>query len=223
MLSVAGQSFENWRMIIIDDMSTDETGESARKYAKRLGISDQVTIVKRDEKFGEVKNTLDIVNNVARDDEIIIRLDAGDYLVDLDALTIIRSVYSQLEPAVLWTAHRWSHTDHNISGPINPAISVYEQPWKSSHLKTFVAKELKGLSEANFKDEDDNWIVIACDQAIFLPMMERARQSKKPLVFLPRVMYHYDIDLQNPGLFTTERSYKQKGSAEFIRKRGYIK
>ena len=36
MLSVAGQSFENWRMIIIDDMSTDETGESARKYAKRF-------------------------------------------------------------------------------------------------------------------------------------------------------------------------------------------
>ena len=159
---------------------------------------------------------------MARKDDIVVRLDAGDYLVDLDALAIISSIYKQTSPAVLWTAHRWSLTDHNISGPIDASKSIYEQPWKSSHLKTFVASELRGLNEDNFKDEDGNWIMIACDQAIFLPMMERARRANKPLVFLPRVMYHYDIDLQDPNLFTTERSFKQKGSAEFIRARGYI-
>jgi len=52
--------------------------------------------------------------------------------------------------------------------------------------------------------------------------MERARRTNKPLVYLPRVMYHYDIDLQDPNLFNTERSFKQKSSAEFIRSRGYI-
>ena len=222
MLSVAGQSYDNWRMVVIDDVSDDDTAEAAAGYAERLGVSEKVTVIKREEKHGEVRNTLDIVNNVAEDDEVIVRLDAGDYLIDLDALAIINVFYDQVKPAVLWTAHRWSLTDHNISGPIDASKSVYEQPWKSSHLKTFVASELKGLNEDNFKDEDGNWIMIACDQAVFLPMMERARRANKPLVFLPRVMYHYDIDLQDPNLFNTERSFKQKGSAEFIRARGYI-
>ena len=222
MLSVAGQSYDNWRMVVIDDVSDDDTAEAAVGYAERLGVSEKVTVIKREEKHGEVRNTLDIVNNVAEDDEVIVRLDAGDYLIDLDALAIINVFYDKAKPAVLWTAHRWSLSDHNISGPIDASMSVYEQPWKSSHLKTFVASELKGLNEDNFKDEDGNWIMIACDQAIFLPMMERARRANKPLVFLPRVMYHYDIDLKDPNLFNTERSFKQKGSAEFIRARGYI-
>ena len=64
--------------------------------------------------------------------------------------------------------------------------------------------------------------MIACDQAVFLPMMERARRKSRPLIYLPMVMYHYDIDLQNPELFTQDRSLQQKMSAERIRERGYI-
>jgi hypothetical protein len=64
--------------------------------------------------------------------------------------------------------------------------------------------------------------MIACDQAIFLPMMERARRDKKSLIFLPMVMYHYNIDLQKPDLFHNDRSYAQKYSAEWIRERGFI-
>ena len=172
MLSVAGQSYDQWQMVIIDDMSSDGTAQAAAKYAKELKIQNRVVVIEREEKYGEVRNTLDIVKTMARKDDIVVRLDAGDYLVDLDALAIVSSIYKQTSPAVLWTAHRWSLTDHNISGPIDASKSIYEQPWKSSHLKTFVAGELFGINEDNFRDEDGNWIMIACDQAIFLPMME---------------------------------------------------
>ena len=64
--------------------------------------------------------------------------------------------------------------------------------------------------------------MIACDQAIFLPMLERARIKNRPLIFIPRVMYHYNIDLDNPELFSCDRSLDQKMSAEKIRERGYI-
>ena len=64
--------------------------------------------------------------------------------------------------------------------------------------------------------------MIACDQAVFLPMMERARRKGRPLIFFPRVMYHYDINLEDPELFTKDRSINQKMSAEKIRQRGYI-
>jgi len=57
---------------------------------------------------------------------------------------------------------------------------------------------------------------------VFLPMMHLAIKDKQPLVFLPLVCYHYSIDLENPDLFTEDRSVKQKISAEWIRERGYV-
>ena len=52
-----------------------------------------------------------------------------------------------------------------------------------------------------FEDENGDWIMIACDQAVFLPMMHMAHQNKEPLLYLPHVCYHYSIDLKDPNLF----------------------
>ena len=221
--SVAMQTYENWKMVIIDDLSTDETVErinvSCLLYG--LNVGDKVKIISRTEKYGEVRNTLDICSNLA-DDVVVVRLDAGDWITDMGCLHILDMVYREHNPAVMWTNQRWSWSTYSICGQVDPSISIYEQPWKSSHMKTFRASELKGLNEKNFKDDEGNWITIACDQAIFLPMMERARRSGRPLIYLPFLMYHYDINLENPNLFQEDRSLKQKMSAERIRQRGFI-
>ena len=221
--SVAMQTYTEWSMVIINDMSTDSTVEaiesSCRKY--NLTIDEQVKVVSRVEKYGEVRNTIDICEKLD-DDTVVVRLDAGDWLTDMGCFQILDLVYQQHNPAVLWTNQRWSWTPQSICGPIDPNLSMYEQPWRSSHLKTFRAKSIKGINRANFLDDEGNWIMIACDQAVFLPMMERARRQGLPLIYLPMVMYHYDINLQDPDLFKHDRSLAQKMSAEKIRERGYI-
>lgn len=221
--SVAMQTYEHWNMIIVDDVSTDQTVESIAASCSKYGLElgNKVKIISRTEKFGEVRNTLDVCLELP-DDVVVIRLDAGDWITDMGALQIIDLIYRQYDPAVLWTNQRWSWSSYSICGQINPEVSVYEQPWVSSHMKTFRSKELKNIDERNFKDDDGNWITIACDQAIFLPMLERARRNKRNLMYLPLVMYHYDIDLNNPTLFKEDRSVKQKMSAERIRQRGFI-
>ena len=219
--SVVGQTYKNWSMTVIDDVSNDGTGEFVKNFVKSIGFDKKIKVIRRSEKFGEVQNTLEVCSRLDHD-VVVVRLDAGDWLTDLGCFEILRRVYEQNNPAVLWTAHRWAWTNQNISGPIDPQVSVYEQDWRSSHLKTFRVREIKGLNTRNFKDEDGNFIMIACDQAIFLPMMERVRREGRSLVFLPMVMYHYSIDLQKPDLFTNDRSLRQKHSAEWIRARGYI-
>jgi hypothetical protein len=186
-----------------------------------LDFGNKVKLISRTEKYGEVRNTLDVCSSLD-DEDIVVRIDAGDWITDMGCFEILDQVYSQIKPAVLWTNQRWAWSGQSICGPINPEVSVYEQPWKSSHLKTFRAKELRGINKNNFLDDEGDWITIACDQAIFLPMMERARLAGRPLAYLPLVMYHYDIDLENPGLFQEDRSKIQKISAERIRERGYI-
>jgi len=221
MLSVIGQSYKDWSMVILDDLSTDSTYETCKKIAKQYGVENKVTVIKRKEKHGEVRNTLVEVEKLKNED-VVVRLDAGDWLTDLGCLHFLDLAYQQHDPAVVWTAHRWSFSGTNISGPIDPNISMYDQPWRTSHLKTFRVKDFLGLNPRNFTDDEGNYIMIACDQAVFLPMLERARRKGRPLVFIPAVMYHYDIEIDRKDLFYNDRSYTQKQSAEWIRSRGYI-
>ena len=221
IISVVGQSYKNWSMVILDDLSTDSTYETCVNLAKKFGVENKIEVVKRKEKHGEVRNTLVEVERL-RDEDVVIRLDAGDWLTDLGAFQILDSVYSQYDPAVAWSGHRWSFTNTNISGPIDLEKSIYDQPWRTSHLKTFRVRDFMVLNPKNFMDTEGNYIMIACDQAVFLPMIERARRRKRPLIFIPHLMYHYNIDLDRKDLFHNDRSYAQKHSAEWIRERGYI-
>lgn len=221
IISVVGQDYKDWSMTIIDDLSTDDTFEKCKNIAKKFHVEEKINVISRKEKHGEVRNTLVEVEKLEEED-VVVRLDAGDWLTDLGCFTILDSVYKRYDPAVAWSAHRWSFTNTNISGPLDPNKSVYEQPWKSSHLKTFRVRDFKGINPANFMDTEGNFIMIACDQAVFLPMLERARRKNRPLVFIPHLMYHYNIDLERKDLFHNDRSYAQKHSAEWIRERGYI-
>ena len=218
--SVFSQSYDDWRMVVYDDMSTDNTAQVVSDMSKSLGLGDRLKVITRTEKHGEVRNTLDAVESI-EDSEIVCRLDAGDWLTENDALYILNDAYGNSDAAVAWTMHRWSYTNTNISGPIK-SDNVYSHPWVSSHLKTFRRSSLRGINKKNFLDDDGNYIMIACDQAVFLPMMHKAIKEDRPLVFVPMVMYHYDIDLKNPNLFKSERSLNQKMSAERIRERGFI-
>lgn len=221
LYSIVGQTYGNWEMFIIDDMSTDNTLSVVNDFVDQHNLRKKINIISREEKFGETRNTHDIVRNL-NTDNVVVRVDAGDYITDLGCLEQLHEIYKAHSPAVLWTKHRWSFTSKNISGPVSTNISVYNQPWRSSHMKTFRVRDFLGLNEKNFKDEDGNWIMIACDQAIFLPMMERARINHRPMIFWDKEIYHYDIDLNDPELFKKNRSVKQRFSAEMIRSRGYI-
>ena len=223
LFSIFAQSYKNWRVILIDDVSTDKTTEVAIELVESIGCREKFIFIRREEKYGEVRNTVEEIEWID-DDEVVIRLDAGDWLTENDCLYMLDEIYKNHDPAVCWTGQRWAYTNYGISKPMNLQSNqtVYEHPWVSSHLKTFRAKSLKKVNKQNFFDDDGNWIMIACDQAVFLPIMHLAVKENKPLVFLPIVCYHYNIDLEKPDLFTEDRSVRQKYSAEWIRSRGYI-
>lgn len=225
IFSMISQSYDNWRAVLINDLSTDGTEKIVKETCNSLPekYKNKFLLVDNQEKHGEVRNTLVSIKNIDSSD-IVCRLDGGDWLTENDLLFILNQIYQDKSVAVAWTAHRWSYTTQNISGPISlkPGQTVYEHPWVSSHLKTFRCEQLKKVPDSNFRDEKGDYIMIACDQAVFLPMMHLSHLEGKKLQFVPIVGYHYNIDLSNKNLFTSDRSIKQKISAETIRARGYL-
>jgi glycosyltransferase involved in cell wall biosynthesis len=220
---MVSQSYDEWRAVFIDDVSDDQTGQVIEDLAKSLNLGDRIKVVRRQKKFGETRNTLEEIKQID-DNEVVCRLDGGDWLTENDTLFYMDEIYRKYDPGVVWTKHRWAYTSNNISGPLSlrKGQTVYEHPWVSSHLKTFRAKNLKKVPKENFFDEKGDWIMIGCDQTVFLPMMHMCVQLGVPLVHLPLVCYHYSINLQDKNLFKSERSINQRDMALWVRERGFL-
>ncbi len=220
--SLCGQSYENWKLILIDDVSSKEHVEKSKKIINDFqsldsSYSEKIQVVWNDKKVWEVANVLHGIS-LADSDDIICRIDADDWLTDLDCLAIINSCYIKNSCDALWTAHRWSFSDKNISGPLPDDANPYLHPWVSSHLKTFRKKMLDEVNDLNFRGDDGEYIRRAGDQAIYLPVLHNAKKR----MFLPRVMYHYTIK-DIPETYQTDDAKFQRDEALFLRRRGYVK
>jgi glycosyltransferase involved in cell wall biosynthesis len=217
LLSVISQSYNNWKIIIRDDMSTDNTRNIIDNIVTVFGLQEKISVKTNTEKYWEVANILDMLKE-CEDDDIVCRLDGDDWLTDLDCFTILNKKYNEIGVDVMWTAHRWSFTDINISKPLPKDCNPYEHEWVSSHFKTFRKRLINDIKDENFRGIDGEYFKRIGDQAIYLPVLQN---SKGNWHFEPRVMYHYTIDLKSETFQTKDSKY-QKEEAEHLRKRGYI-
>lgn len=217
LLSVVAQSYDNWRIMIRDDMSTDDTCDKIDALIKQFGITDRVSFVRNTEKMWEVRNILEMLKE-CKGDEIVCRLDGDDWLTDLDALAFIDHVYRTTGFDVVWTDHRWDYTSYNISGDLPKNVDPYKHSWVSSHFKTFRKYLIEGVKDENFRGSDGEYFKRIGDQAIYLPVLH---QAKGNWARLPLVTYHYTIDL-SPQTFQTEDARFQRDEALFLRERGFL-
>lgn len=225
--SICAQSYEDWRVILIDDMSDHAEVLAENKivfgFQELLGRcgsnSTKVEAVWNMDGRGkrwEVDNVLHGIS-MCKDDDIVCRIDADDWLIDSDALTIIDSAYQESDCDVLWTSHRWGFSDKNISGPLPNGADPYRHPWVTSHLKTFRKKLLNDVNDNNYRGQDGKYIRRAGDQAIYLPALYRSKKH----MYLPRSMYHYNIK-DVPATYQTDDARFQRDEALFLRSRGFV-
>ncbi len=228
--SIISQSYDDWKVILIDDVSFPEERvksetivHSYRTLLRSLGSDPSKIEVhwNGDDpirgKQWEVSNVLFGISK-CKDEDVICRIDADDWLTETDALAMLNSFYNVHNADALWTSHRWGFSDKNISGPMPQDVNPYEYPWVSSHLKTFKKRLLNDVKDENFRGEDGRYIRRAGDQAIYLPALYNAKVKG----FIPRVMYHYTIN-DVPETYQTQDAFFQKDEALFLRKRGYIR
>jgi len=234
LMSVFLQTYDNWLILIADDMSTDRTISKIQETCMRFNVPWQnyeyelgrniwlnekkVLYWKNNEKHWEVKNVLKMINSeVVKDNDIICRLDGDDFLCNLCALKDINFAYNETNAECLWTAHRWSDTWQNISDALPVDANVYEYRWVTSHFKTFRKNLITDVNDENFRGMDGEYIKRAGDQAIYLPVLHKSKRR----VFLPTVTYYYTINL-SPETFKSEDAKFQLEESNYLRKRGYV-
>lgn len=184
--SVQSQDYDNWKMYIIDDCSTDNTYKVASEYE-----SDFIQIIRNGDNRGAVRNQIKTILANCQPNDIIMLLDGDDWLVPNNQ---IFHFYNNLYDGTTEFTYGscWSLADNIplIAQPYPESVKrtkTYRQHlfnWNIpyTHLRTFKAYLLEGLDESLFQDENGKWFKAGGDGSVFYALIEQANPSKIKVV-----------------------------------------
>lgn len=190
--SVLSQDYKNYRLLIIDDHSTDGTWDIVCKY--------DACIIRNDKNMvHSLINTITGLKAFFFDPEdIIVHLDGDDWFADDKVLSYLNEVYQE----DVWLTYgqfiplSGKYKDYCkplssivIDEPLNSSTYRKSGVWVTSHLKTFKKKCWDLINEDDFK-KDGDWIITCGDLAMMYPIIEMAGDAR--IRFIDRVLYIYN-------------------------------
>lgn len=204
LLSIFMQEYDNYRIIYIDDASTDGTADLVEAYVAAAGQAARVTLVRNAEHTGHLYNHIQAIS-MTEDEAIVVHLDGDDWLrldeeVRTDIFTMLNEIYE--DPQVWLTYgsyYRYPQGNPGTCAPFPLEVvqnsSYRDYPWVSSHLRTFYAWLFKQINPADFlytgtdsEFQGKLWPA-AADLSFMFPMLEMAHGRYK---YIPDVIYTYN-------------------------------
>lgn len=175
--SIFMQQYSNYRVIYVDDCSSDGTGQLVSDYIRTGGHEERVWMQCNTERIGALANIYHAVHRCSPE-EIVLTVDGDDWLSDDCVLQRVNEAYSQRN---IWMTYGQfkEHPSNNIGSckqiprGIAERNAYREYDWLSSHLRTFYA----GLFQ-RIKLEDlvykGRFFEVTWDMAFMFPMLEMA-------------------------------------------------
>lgn len=177
--SVFMQKYENYRVIYVDDFSSDKTYERALQLVKENNQQHRFTIIHNDERRNAMANWYTAIHSCL-DEEIILHLDGDDWFANDQVLAYINHAYSN--PDIWFTYGQYKYYPADQVGDVNKTFPQYvidgnafrQYCWfPVSHLRTHYAWLFKIIKLEDFLDED-YFYDMTCDKAMLAPMIEMA-------------------------------------------------
>lgn len=201
--SVICQTYVNWRIIYIDDASSDNTVENVNDYL--INHSELLN------KFTFIKNTINMKQaynrfhayKLCNDNEIICFLDGDDWLYDYNVLNKINEEYCnnrilltygsyfELVEEQLRFKKPYIYSESNIRRNMFRTL----KNWVGIPMRTGLAFLYKYMPEDNMKDHLGNWMTACTDIAEFLWAIEHTQGLFKAIEF-PTYVYNIDASVR---------------------------
>lgn len=199
--SIAAQDYDNYRVYLVDDASTDGTARVIADTLARLPskIQDKFVVINNDTNVGAVANQVSVLRNIFDPETIMMILDGDDSLVnDNTIFSYYNSVYDGSTEFTYGSC--WSMVDGIplISQPYPEHIKqakAYRQHkfnWNMpyTHLRTFKQRLIRDIDDSAFKDDNGNWYRAGGDGSTFYSLIEAADPNK--VKCLQEVVYNYN-------------------------------
>lgn len=191
--SVFAQKYTNYKVIYVDDCSTDGTYELVKEYLKEHDTGNRVTLVHNKERQRALANLYNSIHT-CKDNAIVVILDGDDRLAYDYVLAHINTVYKDKNIWLTYGQFKEFPSGHLGFCRSMPDCVVRNNSFRSypdtpSHLRTFYARLFKFIKKEDLLYEGD-FFPMTYDLAMMFPMMEMARNGH--FKFIPDILLEYN-------------------------------
>jgi glycosyltransferase involved in cell wall biosynthesis len=204
--SIKSQTYQNYRIIYINDCSDDNTIAELNAYTK-LHPNINIMLINNQTRqwpaYSRYVACREVYNN-----EICVFLDGDDWLVDNDCLKTLNTVFQNpniyatfgsMENAP-WQFKKWKKYNRLV---INDGEGAY-----FPHLRTTRASIAKAIPPYYMQTETGDWLHVCTDVGLFMAVIEAV--GTEGYVFLKNAFVHYNTSNHNKN--TKEGYTNSKGS-----------
>ncbi len=199
--SIKSQTYKDFVVYLIDDVSTDNTFEVAQK---QIGDDSRFILIKNTEKKWKTKNFIDVINNnslIIKQEDVLVEIDADDKLFDEHVLMKIYNIYLT-NPNIWVCGSKWKDT---LERPGKYGKIVPERARTGytifSHMRTFKAFLFRAIREEDLIFNGE-YFKAACDIAHGIPILEMAGSDH----------YYYFDEVTYIYRWHNSQSYSENGS-----------
>jgi len=182
--SLAQQRYQDFRVAMVDDASTDQTVALARECLQTY-FPGRHDLVESPLRQGKAFHACQYLRHLSGFDFVAV-VDGDDQLVDPLAFDALARAYDDGFD-VVWSDFVTDAGQPGGNGPLDPFSSPRQQGWQSSHLFSFRNGLLDAVPDTYFQDEHGQWLDCACDMAIAYPVLDQTRRY----LYVPQQFYRY--------------------------------
>ena len=195
LISVFKQNYENYKVIYVDDCSTDDTYERVVKLVAKYNQHDRFTLIHNEVRCGAMANWYTTIHS-CNDNDIIVQLDGDDWLAHDNVLSYLNNVYTNKD---IWLTY-----GQFVEYPSGAVGYEYSKPFSEdvilnntfrkvkqlpmSHLRTFYAWLFKSIKLEDVLYQG-NFYPMTCDKVIMACCVEMAARHH---YCVPDVLYVYN-------------------------------
>jgi len=197
LASVFEQTYPNYRVIYIDDCSSDHTFEKVKETITFYQKEDKVTLIHNETRRGAAANLYDAIHS-CQDNEIVALLDGDDWLAHENVLQKINSYYANPDVWVTYGKAIEHPKYTKICGERLSDKDLLDQKARDdgkfviAMLRTFYAGIYKNIKLEDLMFEG-SFLKMAQDMACMFPVVEMSKEH----VYAPNEIL-YIINRNNP-------------------------
>lgn len=193
-LSLKQQSHQNFMMIYVDDASETLSSEYVKmQFDYCPYFKNKVIALFNDKSVDSLANFELMYRHIVQNHQaIIVNIDNDDCLLDNNALSIIQTAFDNGADVTVGNCFR-------VDKPLTEyQVTDFYQSWRRGgdniwlHPKCF-RKYLCHYIQDNLKDEQGNYMTVATDYAMMLPIIEHAKSP----VFIDEKLYYFEPSMAN--------------------------
>jgi glycosyltransferase involved in cell wall biosynthesis len=218
--SIVMQNYRNYRIVVIDDASTDSTAKEVREYLQMQTKvkPDSYSVIENRQNQGSSSNMRHAALDNCMPDSVFLMVDGDDELVGRQVLKLYNAVYQESGAWIVYSNFFTEDGKLGYSKPfpdrVTEANAYRKYPFVTSHLRSLYTQLLRNIREEDLQGKDGEYLRAANDVSVMLPCLEMAHRR---VIYIPELTYLYNIKtgLNNHQLKLLE----QKRNERYIRQK----